>query len=127
MPDKDSPLGSSETKPTAHAISLSHCSDPHSRSHQSNPPSSTSRIAVQFTKVERDNDSPAPAHTMEFPLIRRERSPVDASNFINGMLGDTRPHVPERNLPGGGNWVVQKFGGTSVGKFPVKIAEEVVQ
>ena len=77
--------------------------------------------------MERDNDTPAPAHTMEFPLIRRERSPVDASNFINGMLGDTRPHVPERNLPGGGNWVVQKFGGTSVGKFPVKIAEEVVQ
>ncbi|CAK4032995.1 aspartate kinase [Lecanosticta acicola] len=64
---------------------------------------------------------------MEFPLIRRERSAVDASNFISGILGDTRPHVPERNLPGGGNWVVQKFGGTSVGKFPVKIAEEVVQ
>lgn len=64
---------------------------------------------------------------MDFPLIRRERSPIDATNFINGILGDRRPHVPERNLPGGGNWVVQKFGGTSVGKFPIKIAEEVVQ
>ena len=70
---------------------------------------------------------------MDFPLIRRERSPVDASNFINGLLGnngslgDRRPHVPEKNVPGGGNWVVQKFGGTSVGKFPIKIAEEVVQ
>ncbi|KAF2160761.1 hypothetical protein M409DRAFT_59783 [Zasmidium cellare ATCC 36951] len=64
---------------------------------------------------------------MDFPLIRRERTPVDATNFINGILGDRRPHVPERNLPGGGNWVVQKVGGTSVGKFPVKIAEEVVQ
>lgn len=29
-------------------------------------------------------------------------------------------------MPGGGNWVVQKYGGTSVGKFPVKIAEEIV-
>lgn len=64
---------------------------------------------------------------MDFPLIRRERTPVDATNFINGILGDRRPHVPEKNVPGGGNWVVQKFGGTSVGKFPIKIAEEVVQ
>ncbi|KAF2457008.1 Aspartate/glutamate/uridylate kinase [Lineolata rhizophorae] len=29
------------------------------------------------------------------------------------------PHTPEKNLPGG--WVVQKFGGTSVGKFPLNI------
>ncbi|TLD30260.1 aspartate kinase [Venturia nashicola] len=32
------------------------------------------------------------------------------------------PHTPEKNLPGGGNWVVQKFGGTSVGKFALPIA-----
>jgi len=28
----------------------------------------------------------------------------------------------EKDLPGGGNWVVQKFGGTSVGKFAKDIA-----
>lgn len=65
---------------------------------------------------------------MDFPIIRRRNSPpVDATNFINGFLGNRRSHVPEKNLPGGGNWVVQKFGGTSVGKFPVKIAEDIVQ
>ncbi|KXT00330.1 hypothetical protein AC578_5860 [Pseudocercospora eumusae] len=65
---------------------------------------------------------------MDFPIIRRKTSPpVDATNFINGFLGDRRSHVPEKKLPGGGNWVVQKFGGTSVGKFPVKIAEDIVQ
>ncbi|EME82047.1 uncharacterized protein MYCFIDRAFT_211536 [Pseudocercospora fijiensis CIRAD86] len=65
---------------------------------------------------------------MDFPIIRRKTSPpLDATAFINGFLGDRRSHVPEKNLPGGGNWVVQKFGGTSVGKFPVKIAEDIVQ
>ncbi|KAI5365451.1 putative aspartate/glutamate/uridylate kinase, aspartate kinase, ACT domain, CASTOR, ACT [Septoria linicola] len=65
---------------------------------------------------------------MDFPMIRRRNSPpIDATNFINGMLGDRRPHVQEKSIPGGGNWVVQKFGGTSVGKFPVKIAEDIVQ
>ncbi|GAB7352777.1 hypothetical protein MBLNU459_g3124t1 [Dothideomycetes sp. NU459] len=36
------------------------------------------------------------------------------------------PHQQEKNLPGGGNWVVQKFGGTSVGKFAVDIAQDIV-
>ncbi|KAF2430415.1 aspartate kinase [Tothia fuscella] len=35
------------------------------------------------------------------------------------------PHTKEKNLPGGGNWVVQKFGGTSVGKFALNIADIV--
>lgn len=68
---------------------------------------------------------------MDFPIIRRDRTPIDASNFINGILEngvtDSRPHQTEKSIPGGGNWVVQKFGGTSVGKFPVKIAEDIVQ
>lgn len=38
---------------------------------------------------------------------------------------DSIPHQEEKNLPGGGNWVVQKFGGTSVGKFAVNIADIV--
>ncbi|EGP85256.1 unnamed protein product [Zymoseptoria tritici ST99CH_3D7] len=64
---------------------------------------------------------------MDFPLIRSNRGTIDASNFIAGILGDRRPHTTEKSIPGGGNWVVQKFGGTSVGKFPVKIAEDIVQ
>ncbi|RMY30987.1 hypothetical protein D0866_07608, partial [Hortaea werneckii] len=32
----------------------------------------------------------------------------------------------EKEIAGGANWVVQKFGGTSVGKFPTKIAEDIV-
>jgi aspartate kinase len=29
--------------------------------------------------------------------------------------------------PRGHGWIVQKFGGTSVGKFPDKIAEDIVR
>jgi aspartate kinase len=38
---------------------------------------------------------------------------------------DSIPHQKEKNLPGGANWVVQKFGGTSVGKFAGSIADIV--
>jgi aspartate kinase len=31
----------------------------------------------------------------------------------------------EKNLPGGGNWVVQKFGGVAVGKLATNIADIV--
>ena len=37
-----------------------------------------------------------------------------------------RIHQKEQDLPTGGNWVVQKFGGTSVGKFAVGIAQDIV-
>lgn len=36
-------------------------------------------------------------------------------------------HTEEKNLPGGANWVVQKFGGTSVGKFALSIVDIVKQ
>lgn len=49
-----------------------------------------------------------------------------ATEYLINGFEQRIPHQPERNLPGGGNWVVQKFGGTSVGKFAVKIAEEIV-
>ncbi|KAF2766785.1 aspartate kinase [Teratosphaeria nubilosa] len=66
---------------------------------------------------------------MEFPLIRRE-TPSKAHPYTNGGTTDSITsrisHTEERNLPGGANWVVQKFGGTSVGKFAVKIAEDIV-
>jgi len=38
---------------------------------------------------------------------------------------DSIPHQEEKNLPGGANWVVQKYGGTSVGKFAGNIADIV--
>lgn len=34
--------------------------------------------------------------------------------------------APERNGRRG-TWIVQKFGGTSVGKFPDKVAEDIVK
>ena len=70
------------------------------------------------------------ADTMDFPIIRRAR-PTDKMGFprdnpvVNGFAYRI-PHTPERELPGGANWVVQKFGGTSVGKFSVAIAEDIV-
>lgn len=70
---------------------------------------------------------------MDFQIKRHNAPPLQVNKFVNGLIGhttngiaDSRPHVPESELPGGQNWVVQKFGGTSVGKFPIKIAEEVV-
>jgi len=36
------------------------------------------------------------------------------------------PHKQEKDLPGNANWVVQKYGGTSLGKFPREIAEDIV-
>ena len=68
---------------------------------------------------------------MDFPLVRRERpqSPADPNGnwpVVNGHFPFRISHTPERYLPGGANWVVQKFGGTSVGKFAVKIAEDIV-
>jgi len=36
------------------------------------------------------------------------------------------PHKQEKELPGNANWVVQKYGGTSLGKFPKEIAEDIV-
>lgn len=68
---------------------------------------------------------------MDFPLVRRERdhSPATANGnwpVIDRSWPSRISHTPERYLPGGANWVVQKFGGTSVGKFAIKIAEDIV-
>lgn len=52
--------------------------------------------------------------------------PMASGTLTNGYTnGDSIPHQKEKNLPGGGNWVVQKFGGTSVGKFALNIADIV--
>ena len=71
---------------------------------------------------------------MDFPIIRRaKKTDIDphapngwANHLTNGKFASRRPHTPERDLPYGANWVVQKFGGTSIGKFGVKIAEDIV-
>ena len=71
------------------------------------------------------------AGDMDFPIIRRARRQGDHSGYLNGMgikgsFENRIPHTQERDLPGGANWVVQKFGGTSVGKFGRVIAEDIV-
>ncbi len=71
------------------------------------------------------------AFSMDFPIIRKARVTGDHSAFVNGMMNGSgfesrRRHTQEKDLPSGPNWVVQKFGGTSVGKFGAKIAEDIV-
>ncbi|EMC97680.1 hypothetical protein BAUCODRAFT_147727 [Baudoinia panamericana UAMH 10762] len=65
---------------------------------------------------------------MDFPIIRQARKTALERNGIVPVASfESRiPHTQERDLPGGANWVVQKFGGTSVGKFAVKIAQDIV-
>lgn len=73
---------------------------------------------------------------MEFALRRTAHMTVDGSSVSNGFTNfklpgynsPKRPLTPqshEQNLAGG--WVVQKFGGTSVGKFPINIARDIVR
>lgn len=67
---------------------------------------------------------------MDFPIIRSARekkahSVNEISSVTNGF-SYRRPHTPEKELATGANWVVQKFGGTSVGKVAVRIAEDIV-
>jgi aspartate kinase len=74
---------------------------------------------------------------MDFQVIRREQPQLDATRFINGIIGQRpaaaaakivtpKPFIPPQDFPKTSNWIVQKFGGTSVGKFPLKIAEDIV-
>jgi hypothetical protein len=56
------------------------------------------------------------------------QSEMASGNVSNGHTygsEDSIPHKMEKDLPGGENWVAQKFGGTSVGKFPLNIADIV--
>jgi aspartate kinase len=49
-----------------------------------------------------------------------------ALSTLNGYsFEDSILHSKEKDLPDGGNWVVQKFGGTSVGKFASSICDIV--
>ncbi|KAF3936884.1 Aspartokinase [Dactylella cylindrospora] len=55
-------------------------------------------------------------------IVGPENSPPSS---VNGDMYNS-VELPKGNLAPAG-WVIQKFGGTSVGKFPVKIAEEIVK
>lgn len=45
---------------------------------------------------------------------------------LNAHPGPPNAH-PGTHKNGSGGWIVQKFGGTSIGKFAVNIAEEIVR
>lgn len=50
-------------------------------------------------------------------------SPISTTST---SFGDRILHQQEKDLPGNANWVVQKYGGTSLGKFPVNIAQDII-
>jgi hypothetical protein len=61
------------------------------------------------------------------PHTERPHFPPPRNNITVAMeFQINRIHQKEQDLPTGGNWVVQKFGGTSVGKFAVGIAQDIV-
>jgi hypothetical protein len=53
----------------------------------------------------------------------RPRPPNMALTQSNGYYENSIPHSKEKDLPDGGNWVVQKFGGTSIGKCAASIGD----
>lgn len=62
---------------------------------------------------------------MVFPRLRRDRP---RSNLIQRpgppfLQGDWHRHSTMMKNSQQKGWVVQKFGGTSVGKFPINIAD----
>lgn len=50
--------------------------------------------------------------------------PVNGDHGVNGTSSNSQLL---RGNDSANGWVVQKFGGTSVGKFAVNIAEEIVR
>lgn len=67
---------------------------------------------------------------MDFPIIRSAKAKkphaVNEIASVSNGFSYRRLHTPEKELADGANWVVQKFGGTSVGKVAVRIAEDIV-
>lgn len=75
---------------------------------------------------------------MDFPLKRVLHAPVNGSAVANAFTDFklpgspsrliSRPMTPKSHEEGlSGGWIVQKFGGTSVGKFALGIAQDVVR
>ncbi|KAI5888665.1 aspartate kinase [Schizophyllum commune H4-8] len=48
------------------------------------------------------------------------------SSSASSSAPRTPPNLHQNSIDPSAKWLVQKFGGTSVGKFPVKIAQEIV-
>ena len=81
---------------------------------------STSSSTPIHTPAESSPSLKEASSDMDYPLIRRAFKQGDHTAYLNGMgvnggIENRIPHSRERDLPGGANWVVQKFGGTSVG------------
>ena len=60
------------------------------------------------------------------PAQKSFKSTMGASTFINGCNDGSvaiQNHLEKNNSNNG--WISQKYGGTSIGKFPVQIAEIV--
>lgn len=66
---------------------------------------------------------------MGSPMAYQEHSTKAAmlqkTKQVNGHI-DSIPQSIENDLHDDTNWIVQKFGGTSLGKFAVTIAEDIV-
>ena len=69
----------------------------------------------------------APFGTMTSLPVRTNGSVAaeEAAAGANGIA--SRAEAPRWRNDSEGGWVVQKFGGTSVGKFAVNIAEDIVR
>ena len=50
--------------------------------------------------------------------------PSSSSPSSSGLL--TPPNLHQNTIDPSAQWLVQKYGGTSVGKFAVRIAEDIV-
>ena len=78
---------------------------------------------------------------MEYALRRTLHAPLNASAYMNGVTDlklpssritsptpPSRPMTPQRHEQAlAGGWIVQKYGGTSVGKSPKNIAQDIVR
>ena len=52
---------------------------------------------------------------------------MNGVNGVNGHRDDSQTALLKGLSRQSSNWVVQKFGGTSVGKFALKIVDDVIQ
>ena len=57
----------------------------------------------------------------------RESFALEMDSHITIGFEQRIPHTQEKELPGNANWVVQKYGGTSLGKFATQIAEDIIK
>jgi aspartate kinase len=70
-----------------------------------------------------------PAETPSPPVYMPEEDPASSSSSSSSssLSGPpTPPNLHQNTIDPAAKWLVQKFGGTSVGKFAVTIAEDIV-